>query len=57
MEAYAYLAAYATNTKKDYATAVAYFEKLLQIDPENADAKKYIGVLQKNLDKKSATEG
>ena len=57
VEAYAYLAAYATNTKKDYATAVAYFEKLLQIDPENADAKKYIGVLQKNLDKKSATEG
>ncbi|MBD0288717.1 MAG: tetratricopeptide repeat protein [Flavisolibacter sp.] len=49
VEAYAYLAAYATNTQKDYAEAVDYFEKLLQIDPENSDAKKYINILEKNL--------
>lgn len=59
VEAYAYLAAYETNTQKDYAEAIGYFEKLLTIDPENADAKKYIQVLQKNLGKESSarTEG
>lgn len=48
VEAYGYLAAYQVNTKKNYAEAVDYFEKVLQVDPENADAKKYISVLQKN---------
>lgn len=59
VEAYAYLAAYETNTQKDYAEAIGYFEKLLTIDPENADAKKYIKVLEKNLGKESSatTEG
>ena len=59
VEAYAYLAAYETNTQKDYAEAIDYFEKLLTIDPENADAKKYIKVLEKNLGKESSatTEG
>lgn len=49
VEAYAYMAAYETNTQKDYAEAVDYFEKLLEIDPENADAKKYITVLEKRM--------
>jgi tetratricopeptide (TPR) repeat protein len=49
IEAYGYLAAYETNTKKNYAEAVDYFEKLLQVDPENADAKKYITVLEKRM--------
>jgi tetratricopeptide (TPR) repeat protein len=59
VEAYAYLAAYETNTQKDYVEAIDYFEKLLTIDPENADAKKYIKVLEKNLGKESSatTEG
>ena len=48
VESYGYLAAYEVNTKKDYAEAVDYFEKVLQVDPDNADAKKYISVLQKN---------
>lgn len=54
VEAYAYLAAYETNTQKNYAEAVSYFEKVLQVDPENADAKKYIDILQKNLDDKGS---
>lgn len=53
-ESYAYLAAYQTNTQKNYAEAVSYFEKVLQVDPENADAKKYIAILQKNLDDKGS---
>lgn len=51
-EAYGYLAAYETNTEKDYAQAVDYFEKVLEIEPENADAKKYIALLEKSLDAK-----
>lgn len=54
VESYAYLAAYQTNTQKNYAEAVNYFEKVLQVDPENADAKKYIAILQKNLDDKGS---
>jgi tetratricopeptide (TPR) repeat protein len=54
VESYAYLAAYETNTQKDYAEAVDYFEKVLQVDPENTDAKKYIDVLQKNLNDKGS---
>jgi tetratricopeptide (TPR) repeat protein len=54
VEAYAYLAAYETNRQKNYAEAVSYFEKILQVDPENADAKKYIAMLQKNLDDKGS---
>jgi len=54
VESYAYLAAYETNTQKDYAEAVNYFEKVLQVDPENADAKKYIDILEKNLDSKNS---
>jgi tetratricopeptide (TPR) repeat protein len=46
VEAYAYLAAYEANTEKDYAEAVGYFEKVLEVDPENGDAKKYISLLE-----------
>lgn len=58
IEAYGYVAAYEANTKKDYANSVEYFEKLLSIDPNNEDAKKYVEVLQKRLTdgKSSKTE-
>ena len=49
VEAYAYLAAYETNTQKDYTEAVSYFQKVLEVDPENVNAKKYIDILQKNI--------
>jgi tetratricopeptide (TPR) repeat protein len=52
-EAYGYLATYETNTKKDYAEAVTYFERLLEYDPENEQAKKYIDILEKNIEAKT----
>ncbi len=52
VEAYRYLAAYETNQEKDYAEAVNYFEKILEVDPANEDAKKYIVLLEKRLEKK-----
>jgi tetratricopeptide (TPR) repeat protein len=48
-EAYAYMAAYQANTLKNFAEAIKYFEKLLTVDPGNADAIKYIAVLSKHL--------
>lgn len=55
-EAYAYLAAYETNTEKDYAKAVDYFQKVLEVDPDNADAKKYIGLLEKSIAQQDKVE-
>jgi len=49
IEAYGYLAAYETNTNSNYAQGIAYFKKLLELDPQNADAQKYITILEKNL--------
>jgi tetratricopeptide (TPR) repeat protein len=55
INAYAYLAAYSTNVKKDYATAIGYFEKMLEIDPANAQAKKYIDILRKQEGKEEGS--
>lgn len=49
VEAYSYLAAYEANNQKDYAEAVDYFEKLLEVDPGNESAKKYIAILEKDV--------
>jgi tetratricopeptide (TPR) repeat protein len=49
-EAFAYLAAYETNTEKDYSEAITYFQKILEIEPENESAKKYIEMLEDNLE-------
>jgi len=57
MEAYGYLAAYESNTKKDYREAITYFEKLLALDPNNADAKKYVDILKENLSKEESVTG
>lgn len=51
VEAYAYLASYEANKEKDYAEAVEYFERLLEVDPANEDAKKYIAILEKEIAK------
>jgi tetratricopeptide (TPR) repeat protein len=51
VEAYGYLAAYEANTQKDYAEARELFEKVLEVDSENEDAKKYIAILDKQLNK------
>jgi len=51
VESYGYIAAYKANTEKDYAGAIGNFEKLLELDPTNSDARKYVGILTKNLSK------
>lgn len=48
VEAYGYLAAYEANSQKDYPEAISYFEKLLEVDPGNQDAQKYIAILEKD---------
>src|SRR6218665_792160 len=49
IEAYNYMAAYETNTKKDYNAAIEYFKKILTVDPANETAQKYISMLEKSL--------
>lgn len=48
VEAYNYMAAYETNTKKDYDAAIGYFKKILVVDPANTTAQKYIDMLEKS---------
>lgn len=57
VEAYGYIAAYKANTEKNYESAIDYFEKLLALDPDNSDAKRYVAILKKNLDKSSSSKG
>lgn len=47
VESYGYLAAYQANTEKDYTEAKDLFEKVLDVDPQNEDARKYIAILDK----------
>lgn len=51
VESYGYIAAYKANSQKDYAGAIDYFEKLLSLDPNNGDARRYVAILRRNLDK------
>ncbi len=48
IESYGYIAAYKANSQKDYAGAIEYFGKLLELDPVNPDARRYIEILKKN---------
>jgi tetratricopeptide (TPR) repeat protein len=49
--AYGYLAGYNANIKKDFATAISFLDKIIEIDPANADAVKNREILQKALAK------
>lgn len=49
--AYGYVAGYHANIKKDFATAIQYIDKLIAVDPTNADAIKNKEILQKALAK------
>lgn len=51
MTAYGYLAGYQANIKKDFAAAIGYLNKILEIDPTNPDAIKNKEILQKALSK------
>jgi len=50
LEAFGYLAAYEANIQKDFPEAIAYFQKILALEPENKSAKTYMEILQKNLE-------
>src|SRR6187401_262247 len=52
IESYGYLAGYETNQNKNYSKAVEYFEKLLQLDPNNEQAKKYVQILKETMAKR-----
>jgi hypothetical protein len=45
IEYYSLLAFYYNNVKSDRGQAVLWLQKILEVDPENADAKKYIAAL------------
>ena len=49
IEASGYLANYFANMKTDYATSIQWFDKILEVDPTNADALKYKDILTKRL--------
>jgi len=47
IEAYAYIASFKANHDKDYTASKEYFEKVLALQPNNEDAKRYVGILEK----------
>jgi thioredoxin-like negative regulator of GroEL len=47
LKAYGYLGGYEANINKDYEKSISYFEKFLELEPSNADANRYIGLLKK----------
>ncbi len=49
IQAYGYIGAYAANVKKDYELALENFEKILVLDPQNSDARKYSEILEKRV--------
>jgi len=51
------LAGYYANTKKDADSAIYYLQQILVYDPTNADATKYINILQKAKSKSSGSTG
>ena len=52
VESLGYLGSYEAINQKDYTEAVAYFKKLLAVDPDNEAAKKYIVRLEEVAAKK-----
>ncbi|MCE2834215.1 MAG: hypothetical protein LW694_07515 [Chitinophagaceae bacterium] len=55
--AYGYMAGYTANMKKDFPGAIAFLDKILEIDPTNADAAKNKDILTKAAAKQAATPG
>jgi tetratricopeptide (TPR) repeat protein len=47
IQAYGYLGAYEANVTKDYTAALGWFEKILVVQPDNADAQKFADILKK----------
>jgi len=53
VEGYGYIASFKANHDKDYAGSMAYFEKVVALQPTNEDAKKYVAILKKMVDKQT----
>ncbi|HEY4291272.1 MAG TPA: tetratricopeptide repeat protein [Puia sp.] len=51
INSYSQLAGYYNNIKKDKESALLYLNKILEVDPANADAAKFIGILKKAAEK------
>ena len=49
VKAYEYLAAYEANITKNYTQSITYLDKLLVLDPDDADAKKNHDAIEKWL--------
>lgn len=47
IQAYGYVGAYKANTEKEFEEALENFEKILELDPGNADALRYSEILKK----------
>lgn len=47
IQAYGYVGAYQANVKKDFEEALVQFGKILELDPQNADAIRYSDILKK----------
>lgn len=47
IQAYGYVGAYQANTEKDFEEALMNFNKILELDPANADALRYSEILKK----------
>ena len=45
------MAGYYANNVKDYATAITYLDKILEVDPANVDAQKNKEILQQALNR------
>lgn len=56
LRAYNYLGIYEANITKNYPASLGYFEKMLAIDPTNADGLKFSGILKSWIEKAKGTE-
>lgn len=56
IQAYGYIAAFRVNVEKKYDDALAYYDKILQLDPSNNDAEKYKEILEKMIDSKNTVD-
>ncbi len=56
IESYSQLAGYYNNIKKDKEKAIAYLNKILDVDPDNADAKRFISILNRASQKQPAAK-
>ncbi|OQP50240.1 tetratricopeptide repeat protein [Niastella populi] len=57
VQAYGYKAAWETNEQNDYAAAIENLNKVLEIDPANDDARRYIAILEKKVSAGAESEG